>query len=151
MGLSFVFAEGVGETTDEPESPSMTYAQEVLDAQALIDEEDYQGAIDLLMPYVESHLDDADAFNLLGYSNRKLGDYEKGLEYYTKALELEPEHIGANEYLGELYLETGELDKAIERLTILGDAEACQQSCEAYLELKELVDSYQPEGTSSQN
>ena len=48
-------------------------------------------------------------------------------------------HRGANEYLGELYLELKQLDKAQERLNVLSTA--CN-GCEEYTELKEKVDAF---------
>ena len=77
--------------------------------------------------------------NYLGYSHRKLGHTEKALGYYQQALEIEPKHRGANEYLGELYLELKQLDKAEERLKVLSTA--CN-ACEEYVELKEKVEAF---------
>ena len=85
--------------------------------------------------------DDADVANLLGYSNRKLENYEVALKYYQHALSIDPEHKGANEYLGELYLETGEIDKAKQRLVILDDA--CFFPCSEYTTLKSSIIKYE--------
>ena len=54
----------------------------------------------------------ADTLNYLGFTTRKLGDYENGEKYYLLGLEIEPNHIGINEYLGELYVVTNRLDLA---------------------------------------
>ena len=64
-------------------------------------------------------------------------------DYYRRALAIEPRHLGANEYLGELYLETGELAKAEERLREL--AIACPSGCEERDELSEAIDAYKAE------
>jgi len=77
----------------------------------------------------------ADTLNYLGFTTRKLGDYENGEKYYLLGLEIEPNHIGINEYLGELYVATNRLDLAKERLKIL---ENC--NCEEYTELKQIID-----------
>lgn len=61
------------------------------------------------------------------------------MTYYTKALNLEPQHLGANEYLGELYLELNDLPKAQARLAILKGA--CGD-CEEYEDLEEAIDDY---------
>ena len=63
----------------------------------------------------------ADIYNLLGFSYRKLEnpDLDKSFAAYMMALELEPDHIGAHEYLGELYLMRGNLDKASNMLVKL--------------------------------
>ena len=77
----------------------------------------------------------ADTLNYLGFTTRKLGDYENGEKYYLQGLAIEPNHIGINEYLGELYVATNRLDLAKERLKIL---ENC--NCEEYTELKQIID-----------
>ena len=101
---------------------------------------DYAGAIPLLQKSVDADPNNADAYNLLGFSHRKLGDVEMALAHYRRALELEPGHRGANEYLGELYLELGRLDAALERLEVLDDA--CFFGCEEYSELKAMIEAY---------
>ncbi|MGL4609088.1 MAG: tetratricopeptide repeat protein [Trueperaceae bacterium] len=133
--LAFALAEGSTST----EEPSATYN----DAQALVEVEDYQGAIDILLPMSEAEPENPDIFNLLGYSHRKLEMYEEALAYYTTALELDPMHLGANEYLGELYLETHEPELAAERVEVL--KEACPDGCEELEELEAAVAAYQPE------
>ena len=77
----------------------------------------------------------ADTLNYLGFTTRKLGDYENGEKYYLLGLEIDPNHKGINEYLGELYVVTNIIDLAKERLKIL---ESC--NCEEYTELKEIID-----------
>ena len=77
----------------------------------------------------------ADTLNYLGFTTRKLGDYENGEKYYLLGLEIDPNHVGINEYLGELYVATNRLDLAKERLKIL---ENC--NCEEYTELKQIID-----------
>ena len=76
----------------------------------------------------------ADTLNYLGFTTRKLGDYEKGEKYYLMGLEIEPNHNGINEYLGELYIVTNRIDLAKERMKVL---ESC--NCEEYNELKEII------------
>ena len=76
----------------------------------------------------------ADTLNYLGFTTRKLGDFENGEKYYLLGLEIEPNHIGINEYLGELYVVTNRVDLAKERLEVL---ENC--NCEEYNELKEII------------
>ena len=76
----------------------------------------------------------ADTLNYLGFTTRKLGDYENGEKYYLLGLEINPNHVGINEYLGELYVVTNRLDLAKERLNLL---ESC--NCKEYTELKEII------------
>ena len=77
----------------------------------------------------------ADTLNYLGFTTRKLGDYENGEIYYLLGLKIDPKHVGINEYLGELYVATNRLDLAKERLKVL---ENC--NCEEYGELKEIIE-----------
>lgn len=110
---------------------------EVLD---LIERRDYAGAIQSLESVVSDAPNNADALNLLGYSHRKSGDREKALDYYQRALAIEPKHKGANEYLGQLYLEMDEPAKAEQRLEVLDGA--CFFGCEEYDELKAAIQKY---------
>ena len=77
----------------------------------------------------------ADILNYLGYTLRKTGDFEKAETYYLKGLELDAGHLGINEYLGELYVQTDRIELAKERLEVL---KGCK--CEEYEELKELIE-----------
>ncbi|MDA9105496.1 hypothetical protein N8Z82_00755 [Pelagibacteraceae bacterium] len=77
----------------------------------------------------------ADTLNYLGFTTRKLGDYEGGEKFYLQGLQIEPNHSGINEYLGELYVATNRMDMAKERLEVL---KTC--NCEEYDELKEIIE-----------
>ena len=76
-----------------------------------------------------------DILNYLGYTLRKKGDFDKAETYYLKGLELDAGHLGINEYLGELYVQTNRIDLAKERLSVLKGS-----NCEEYEELKELIE-----------
>jgi tetratricopeptide (TPR) repeat protein len=77
----------------------------------------------------------ADTLNYLGFTTRKLGNYEGGEKFYLLGLQIEPNHNGINEYLGELYVATNRMDMAKERLEVL---KTC--NCEEYDELKEIIE-----------
>ena len=77
----------------------------------------------------------ADILNYLGYALRKTGDFEKAEKFYLIGLELDAGHLGINEYLGELYVQTNRIELAKERLKVLY---GCK--CEEYDELKELIE-----------
>jgi tetratricopeptide (TPR) repeat protein len=79
----------------------------------------------------------ADVYNLMGYTLRKTGDYATSLTYYTKALELQPDYRPAREYLGELYVETGNIDKAKEQLAAL--VKLCPGGCEERQDLEKAL------------
>ena len=95
----------------------------------------YEKALTLLIKSNEKNPNKADTLNYLGFTTRKLGDYAGGEKYYLQGLVLEPNHIGINEYLGELYVVTNRIDLAKERLNIL---KSC--NCNEYEELKEIID-----------
>ena len=94
----------------------------------------YEKALKLLVKSNKSKPNKADTLNYLGFTTRKLGDYENGEKYYLQGLEIEPNHIGINEYLGELYVVTNRIDLANERLKIL---ESC--NCKEYDSLKQII------------
>ena len=77
-----------------------------------------------------------DILNYLGFTLRKAGKYEQAEKYYLQGLEIEPNHNGINEYLGELYVKTQRIDLAKERLAVLKDC-----NCDEYKELKEVINS----------
>jgi Flp pilus assembly protein TadD len=134
LGAGPALAINADGSSDNAQNPD--YAQAV----KLFKAEDYVGAIPLLRKSVAADSRNADAYNLLGFSHRKLGQIDAALAHYGKALTLEPEHRGANEYLGELYLELGDLAKAQERLDVFDDA--CFFGCEEYRELKAKIKAY---------
>ena len=95
----------------------------------------YAKAQKLLLKSNKEKPNKADTLNYLGFTTRKLGDYENGEKYYLQGLDLKPNHIGINEYLGELYVATNRLDLAKERLKIL---ESCD--CKEYKQLKDIIE-----------
>jgi len=105
----------------------------------MIDQGRYESAIDMLYDELDVDPDNPDIMALLGFSYRKTQNYDDALTFYQWALKAEPDHIGANEYLGELYLETNQVDKAIEQLQILDNL--CRNNCKEYSKLKQMIDS----------
>ena len=95
----------------------------------------YEKAQKLLLKSNSKKPNQADTLNYLGFTTRKLGDYENGEKYYLQGLKIEPNHVGINEYLGELYVATNRLSLAKERLKIL---EKC--NCKEYTQLKEVIE-----------
>jgi len=98
-------------------------------------QERYAKAQKLLLKSNEIKPLQADTLNYLGFTTRKLGDYEKGEKFYLLGLQVEPNHNGINEYLGELYVATNRMDMAKERLEVL---KTC--NCEEFNELKEIIE-----------
>ena len=113
----------------------------------LIDAGNYQSAIDQLHNVLDQDPDNPDIMSLLGFSYRKTQNYDNALTFYQWALKVEPRHRGANEYLGELYLETDQFDKAMRQLEILDSL--CTFNCKEYSTLKKAIDSYQNSASNS--
>src|SRR5262249_41609352 len=72
---------------------------------AAVQRADWQGALDSMARVVARRPWDDDAYNLMGFASRKLGDYRQALAYYHKALDLNPHHPGSLAYLGVAFLE----------------------------------------------
>ena len=94
----------------------------------------YQKAQKLLIQSNNKFPNKADTLNYLGFTTRKLGDFENGEKYYLQGLAIEPNHVGINEYLGELYVATNRHNLAVERLEILKNC-----NCKEYDELKSVI------------
>ena len=95
----------------------------------------YTKALEKLEKAYDKDKKNADILNYLGFALRKTGDFENAEKFYLKGLELDAGHLGINEYLGELYVQTNRIELAKERLEILN---GCK--CEEYDELKELIE-----------
>jgi Flp pilus assembly protein TadD len=111
-------------------------APDLTSVRAKIKANDYAGALAELRDLAED-TQQADVYNLLGFTLRKTGDFKTSLTYYTKALELKPDHKAAHEYLGELYVETGNIEKAKEQLAVL--AKLCPGGCEEREDLQKAI------------
>ena len=74
---------------------------------------------------------DPDILNYMGFTSRKVGNFDVAEKFYLQGLSIKPNHNGINEYLGELYVQTNRIDKANERLAILKNC-----NCEEYKELE---------------
>jgi len=95
----------------------------------------YKKAIGYLLKHNKKFPADPNTLNYLGFAHRKIGDYENAEIYYSMGLELDPKHVGINEYMGELFVVTNRLDKAKERLAVLKDC-----NCKEYKELKLVIE-----------
>jgi hypothetical protein len=105
------------------------------EARLRVEQERFAEAFDLLQ--LIKNQEQAKVLNYIGYTTRKLGDVDKGLEYYQRALTLDPNYTRAREYLGEGYLQKGDLDKAKEQLVEIADR--CGGSCEDYAMLEKAI------------
>jgi tetratricopeptide (TPR) repeat protein len=107
------------------------------DIRADIKAKHWQTAIEKLSAFVDANPSSADGYNLLGYSFRNLGNSKRAMTAYNRALKLDPQHTGALEYQGVLFVKLGDLDKANANL---GKIKAiCGTSCEEYEDLAEAI------------
>ena len=134
------FAAG---TSSSDKKPSYKNAVKLIEAAKKYESKDkmdkalkrYKKAQKILLELDKKKPLQADTLNYLGFTTRKLGDFEAGEKYYLLGLQVEPNHVGINEYLGELYVVTNRIGLAKERLEVL---KSC--NCEEYQELKEIID-----------
>jgi tetratricopeptide (TPR) repeat protein len=135
MVIASSLAHGASTTTISRDAPDLTAVK------ALVKAKDYQGALTVLKPFLETH-HHADVYNLMGFSLRKTGDVKQGGAFYVKALELDPKHKGALEYQGQMFVELGEMDKAkanLKRLVTL-----CPKGCEEREDLEKAIAAVPP-------
>ena len=116
-------------------------APDLTSVRAKIKAKDYGAALAELKVLADTH-QHPDVYSLMGFSLRKSGEYKNALTFYHKALDFDADHKGAREYLGELYVETGELAKAREQLAIL--TRLCPQGCEEREDLEQALAAVAP-------
>jgi tetratricopeptide (TPR) repeat protein len=110
---------------------------ELTKSRSLIASKKYKEALTELKKVNKSYPNNADVNNLLGFASRKLGQYKQAGTYYTKALKIKPDHLGALEYQGELFVLTKNITKAKANLAKL--KKACGTSCAEYIDLKKSI------------
>ena len=141
--LTFATQSFAAGTSSSDKKPSYKNAVKLIDSAKKYESKDkmdkalkrYKKAQKILLELDKKKPLQADTLNYLGFTTRKLGDFEAGEKYYLLGLQVEPNHVGINEYLGELYVVTNRIDLAKERLEVL---KSC--NCEEYQELKEIID-----------
>ncbi|MFP3943631.1 MAG: tetratricopeptide repeat protein [Alphaproteobacteria bacterium] len=124
-------AQAAGPRPDK--DPENRTERELAKVEGWIEEGKYGRSVRVLNGLIEREPENADAYNLLGYVHRKMGNLDDSARYYKQALVLDPDHKGALEYQGELFLKQNKPDKAkgnLERLEAL-----CPDGCEERDEL----------------
>ena len=127
--------ESVGST-----SPSKPVDPNFAQAKVAIEARNYAAAMPLLQQVVAKDPQNADAYNLMGYATRKSGNPNGSLQYYNAALQIDPKHIGAHEYVGEAYLMLDRLPEAEQHLARLDSI--CLFGCTEYRMLKAAIANY---------
>ena len=148
--LLFVSFNAIGAGTSSSTDDSTQTADQIIKlyelAEKHIDNQSYDKSLKLLKKLTKREdlgTKRADIYNLLGFSYRKLEnpDLDKSFAAYMMAIELDPSHLGAHEYLGELYLMRNQKDKALIILEKLD--QLAGSNTEEYKELKITIDEYQ--------
>ena len=138
-GLAIVPGIGIadpGETDGAPAKLDPEYAA----GKHAIDAKDWSAAIKSLSSAALRDTRNADIQNYLGYAYRHTGHFDLAFKHYARALQLNPRHRGAHEYMGEAYLMVNNLAKAEEHLTALQNI--CLLPCEEYEDLKKTIAEY---------
>ena len=130
-----LYAADTGPSPQAIQKTNPTYAE----AKTLVKKKEFDKAIVMLEELLKDSKNSSnpDVLNDYAYSLRNLKQYDKAEKFYLDALKIKPSHVGANEYLGELYLITKRPEEAKKRLEVL---KTC--NCEEYKELKEKIAKY---------
>jgi Flp pilus assembly protein TadD len=131
-------AHAIGAEEPPPNMPAEK--TDLSPVRALIKQGDYKGAIARLNKMAEADSKNADIYNLLGYSHRKSGNLQAAFANYKTALDLNPKHLGAHEYIGEAYLMNKQPEQAEKHLATL--AALCGKGCEEYQDLDKAIKAY---------
>ena len=123
--------------TPLPSSPTKNLNTDLTAIRSLIASKNFSAALTSLKSADRSYPNNADINNLLGYSARNLKQNKAAATYYTKALRINPNHLGALEYQGELFVMTKKISAAKSNLAKL--KRLCGVNCEEYLDLKKAI------------
>jgi len=131
-------AFGKAHAVDVPNRNPPVEDRAMRDSRDAVKKQQWERAVALLQPYLQAQPQDADGHNLLAFSLRKLGRHGESETAYDRALAIDPNHLGAHEYRGELMLLLGRREQALAHLQAL--ERLCGLQCEEYLELRRALD-----------
>ena len=106
-----------------------------------INQGEYKKAKKNLLVIIKKDEGDAEAYNLLGYTERQLQNYISAIKFYKKALTINNDFIGAHHYIAMAYLELDDIEKAKYHLNQLDLI--CLFGCEDYFEIKNKIEFYE--------
>jgi Flp pilus assembly protein TadD len=139
LALAFLPAAAIGDATDE-EPAGAQLDPDYAAGKNAIAAKDWNAAIKAFSSAALRDTRNADIQNYLGYAYRHTGQLELAFKHYQRALDLNPRHRGAHEYVGEAYLIVNNLTKAEEHLAAL--QRICLIPCEEYGDLKDAIAAY---------
>ena len=141
LAAAAISAPASAMSSDPPPAPKPPAAKPAdtgyNEAERAVKAKQYEDAIKKLEAVVAKEPRNVDAMNYLAYSHRELGRYDISLGWYQKALAINANHRGANEYLGQLYLNTGKMKEAQAQLAKL--PKICGRGCEEYESLRSAI------------
>jgi Flp pilus assembly protein TadD len=138
LALALTATPGLSFDTGGDDSSAAPAVPTLAEARADIRAKDWTDAIEKLTLIVAADPQSADAYNLLGYAFRNAGNSSRAMQAYNKALKLNPNHTGALEYQGVLFVMLGDLDKANANLDKIKGI--CGTGCEEYEDLAEAIE-----------
>ena len=106
-----------------------------------INQGEYKKAKKNLLVIIKKDEGDAEAYNLLGYTERQLQNYISAIKFYKKAISINNDFIGAHHYIAMAYLELDDIEKAKYQLNQLDLI--CLFGCEDYFEVKNKIEFYE--------
>ena len=136
LGHGMALADLSPPPKDKPENANIVAGRKAIEAK------DFKAAVGHLTKAVQEEPKNSDAHNLLGYSYRKTGSFDKSMEHYQTALKLDANTRSAHEYLGELYLDMNQPENAEKQLASLKKACPFFGKCEEFDDLKKAIDAY---------
>lgn len=138
--ISSFAADNSGPTIGDGATTIKSFETKLEKARKLVDQKKWKSAISELKKLSKTNKSNADVWNLLGFAARNSGDLKNSATYYKKALSIDPKHLGALEYQGELFLKLKQVDKAKKNLELLKTY--CGTSCVEYKDLDKAIKSY---------
>ena len=136
LGYAVAFADLPAERSEKPENASIAAGRKAIEAK------DFKAAVGHLTKAVQEEPKNSGAHNMLGYSYRKVGTFDKSMDHYQTALKLDSNNRSAHEYLGELYLDLNQPENAEKQLVVLKKACPFFGKCEEFDDLKKAIDAY---------
>lgn len=130
--LLYALSGAAAMTTSETPDSSDAMKQ----AEALVNDGKYNSATEKLMEVLKADPQNADAWNLLGFSSRMMGKFDEAEKQYTNALKISPDHTGALNYMGQMFVQTGRMENARDMLARL--ASACG-TCKEFTQLETAI------------
>jgi tetratricopeptide (TPR) repeat protein len=137
IGMALTLASATALAEGGPPTVELALDPNFVAAKEAIAVKDWEKAV-YRLKYVRTEA--AEVYNLSGFANRKLGKMDEAFRNYKIALQMEPNHRGAHEYVGEAYLMTNNPAMAEQHLAAL--ERICGKNCEEYKDLEREIAEY---------